>query len=35
MIAFDELLPYHTDPKYLRKSLDRTHRWEQRSLIEH
>lgn len=35
IIPFDELLPYHTKPDYLRKSLDRTHRWEQRSLEEH
>jgi queuine tRNA-ribosyltransferase len=35
IVAFDELLPYHIDPKYQLKSLDRTHRWEERSLIEH
>lgn len=35
IIPFDELPPYHTDPKYLKRSLDRTHRWEKRSLEEH
>lgn len=35
IIPFDELPPYHIDPKTLRKSLDRTHRWEKRSLEEH
>jgi queuine tRNA-ribosyltransferase len=35
IIPFDELPPYHIDPKELRKSLDRTHRWEERSLNEH
>jgi queuine tRNA-ribosyltransferase len=29
------LPPYHIDPKVLKKSLERTHRWEERSLIEH
>lgn len=35
MICFDELPPYHIDPKKLKKSLDRTHRWERRSLEAH
>lgn len=35
IIPFDELPPYHIDQKVLKKSLDRTHRWEERSLIEH
>lgn len=35
IIPFDELPPYHIDPKALRESLDRTHRWEKRSLDEH
>lgn len=35
IIPFDELPPYHIDPKVLKKSLYRTHRWEERSLIEH
>ncbi len=35
IIPFDELPPYHIDPNYLKKSLDRTHRWEKRSLMEH
>ncbi len=35
IIPFDELPPYHVDPAYLRRSLDRTHRWEKRSLDEH
>ncbi|MBU4269636.1 tRNA-guanosine(34) transglycosylase [Candidatus Dependentiae bacterium] len=35
IVSFDELLPYHTDSKQLLKSLDRTHRWEKRSLDEH
>lgn len=35
IIPFDELLPYHVDPNALKKSLDRTHRWEERSLQEH
>lgn len=35
IIPFDELPPYHIDHNYLKKSLDRTHRWEKRSLIEH
>ncbi|MFA6119121.1 MAG: tRNA guanosine(34) transglycosylase Tgt [Parachlamydiales bacterium] len=35
IIVFDELLPYHTDIKYLERSLDRTHSWEKRSLDYH
>lgn len=35
IIPFDELLPYHCDQKYFEKSLQRTHRWEERSLQEH
>lgn len=35
IIPFDELPPYHIDPNALKKSLHRTHRWEERSLNEH
>ncbi|MFC1854381.1 tRNA guanosine(34) transglycosylase Tgt [Candidatus Dependentiae bacterium] len=35
IVAFDELLPYHIDRKYQKLSLDRTHRWAERSLAEH
>ncbi|MFH1644535.1 MAG: tRNA guanosine(34) transglycosylase Tgt [bacterium] len=35
IVAFDELPPYHIDPENLKKSLDRTHRWEKRSLDAH
>ena len=35
MICFDELPPYHIDPTLLKKSLERTHRWEKRSLDAH
>lgn len=35
IISFDELPPYHISPQELKKSLDRTHRWEERSLIAH
>lgn len=35
MISFDELPPYHMDQDSLEKSLERTHRWEKRSLDEH
>lgn len=35
IIPFDELPPYHIDPAKLQKSLDRTHRWEYRSLQAH
>jgi queuine tRNA-ribosyltransferase len=35
IIPFDELPPYHIDQRVLQKSLERTHRWEERSLLEH
>lgn len=35
IIPFDELPPYHIDMRSLTKSLERTHRWELRSLQEH
>lgn len=35
IIPFDELPPYHIDESKLRRSLERTHRWEKRSLEEH
>jgi len=35
IVSFDELLPYHTCPEKLKKSLERTHRWEKRSLDAH
>jgi queuine tRNA-ribosyltransferase len=35
IIPLDELPPYDCPPDELKKSLDRTHRWEQRSLDEH
>lgn len=35
IIPFDELPPYHIDSYSLKQSLDRTHRWEKRSLDEH
>lgn len=35
IIPFDELLPYHTDAKAAHESLERTHRWEKRSLDTH
>jgi queuine tRNA-ribosyltransferase len=35
IIPFDELPPYHIDHNQLKKSLDRTHRWEHRSLLAH
>lgn len=35
IIPFDELPPYHMDQKKLVKSLERTHRWEKRSLDAH
>ncbi len=35
IIPFDELPPYHIDHAKLKESLDRTHRWEERSLLEH
>ncbi|OHE76620.1 MAG: tRNA-guanosine(34) transglycosylase [Verrucomicrobia bacterium RIFCSPHIGHO2_12_FULL_41_10] len=35
IIPLDELPPYHIDQKALKHSLDRTHRWEERSLQVH
>ncbi len=35
IIPFDELPPYHMDPYALLASLERTHRWEERSLSAH
>jgi len=35
IIPFDELPPYHIGKEALEKSLERTHRWEKRSLEEH
>jgi queuine tRNA-ribosyltransferase len=35
IIPFDELPPYHTTPENLAQSLERTHRWEERSLQAH
>jgi queuine tRNA-ribosyltransferase len=35
IIPFDELPPYHIGLDQLKKSLERTHRWEKRSLEEH
>jgi queuine tRNA-ribosyltransferase len=35
IIPFDELPPYHCDPDHLLASLERTHRWELRSLARH
>jgi queuine tRNA-ribosyltransferase len=35
IIPFDELPPYHICPDKLEKSLERTHRWEKRSLNAH
>ncbi|NGX30828.1 MAG: Queuine tRNA-ribosyltransferase [Chlamydiae bacterium] len=35
IIPLDELPPYHIKGIDLKKALDRTHRWEQRSLDEH
>ncbi|MCK4651240.1 tRNA-guanosine(34) transglycosylase [Candidatus Babeliales bacterium] len=35
IVSFDELPPYHIDNKKLQESLDRTHRWEKRSLDAH
>jgi queuine tRNA-ribosyltransferase len=35
IIPFDELPPYHIDPHVLKRSLERTHRWEKRSLDTH
>lgn len=35
IIPFDELPPYHISEKELKRSLDRTHAWEKRSLEAH
>lgn len=35
MISFDELPPYHISHEKLRRSFERTHRWEKRSLETH
>jgi queuine tRNA-ribosyltransferase len=35
ILPFDELPPYHIDKNALIRSLHRTHRWQERSLIEH
>lgn len=35
IIPLDELPPYHIAPKELKLSFERTHRWEERSLVEH
>ena len=35
IIPFDELPPYHIEGSQLKKSLDRTHRWQVRSLNAH
>lgn len=35
IIPLDELPPYHIDPRKLVESLERTHRWEKRSLDTH
>eukprot|EP00581_Thalassiosira_minuscula_P032551 CAMPEP_0183758688 /NCGR_PEP_ID=MMETSP0739-20130205/6580_1 /TAXON_ID=385413 /ORGANISM="Thalassiosira miniscula, Strain CCMP1093" /LENGTH=535 /DNA_ID=CAMNT_0025996333 /DNA_START=163 /DNA_END=1770 /DNA_ORIENTATION=- len=35
IIPLDELPPYHIDPNALEESVERTHRWEARSLVEH
>lgn len=35
IIPFDELPPYHIAQDALKKSMERTHRWEKRSLDEH
>lgn len=35
IIPFDELPPYHIDRYSLKTSLERTHRWEKRSLDQH
>ncbi len=35
VLVFDECTPYPTDGVYARLSLDRTHRWAERSLLAH
>lgn len=34
IVAFDECTPYHSDKRYTEKSMERSHRWEKRSLDE-
>ncbi|MDR1375230.1 MAG: tRNA guanosine(34) transglycosylase Tgt [Holosporaceae bacterium] len=34
MVAFDECTPYHGNKKYTEESMERSHRWEKRSLEE-
>ncbi|MDR2766169.1 MAG: tRNA guanosine(34) transglycosylase Tgt, partial [Holosporaceae bacterium] len=34
VVSFDECTPYHSDEKYTRESMERSHRWEMRSLEE-
>ncbi|MBR1735244.1 MAG: tRNA guanosine(34) transglycosylase Tgt [Alphaproteobacteria bacterium] len=34
IVSFDECTPYHIDKKYTEKSMERSHRWEKRSLNE-
>ncbi|MDR0680002.1 MAG: tRNA guanosine(34) transglycosylase Tgt [Puniceicoccales bacterium] len=34
ILAFDECTPFHVDPTYTARSMDRSHRWEMRSLRE-
>ncbi len=35
IVAFDELPPYHMSYHEVKKAMERTHRWEERSIIEH
>lgn len=34
IVSFDECTPYHSDKTYTEKSMERSHRWEKRSLDE-
>lgn len=34
IVSFDECVPYHSDKDYMEKSMERSHRWEKRSLDE-
>ncbi|MDR2794187.1 MAG: tRNA guanosine(34) transglycosylase Tgt [Holosporaceae bacterium] len=34
VVAFDECTPFHSDKKYTEQSMERSHRWEKRSLEE-
>lgn len=34
IVAFDECTPYHIDKEYTEQSMERSHRWEKRSLDE-